>query len=132
KREDSLGVTTERALECMVERVKSDDLEMMITAILIQRQTGGNLAEILDNISTTIRERVKLKKEVKTLTATGRMSGIVISLLPVGLFLVINLINPEYMILLYTRPLGYGIIAYAIVSELIGIFMVNKICKVEV
>ncbi len=132
RKEVSLGVATELALENMVERAQSEDLEIVVTAILIQRQTGGNLAEILDNISETIRERVKVKKEVKTLTATGRMSGMVVSLLPVAMFLIINMINPQYMGVLFDGPIGIGIVVYAIISEFIGIMLVNKIVKIEV
>jgi tight adherence protein B len=83
-KEINIGQTYEKALENLVERVKSNDLELMVIAVLIQRQTG-EICEILDSISSTIRERVKIKGEIKTVTAQGRMSGLVISLLPVAL-----------------------------------------------
>ena len=84
-KEMSLGSPTETALMALVDRVGSEDLELAVTAVLIQRQIGGNLAEVLDNIAETIRERVKLRQEIKTLTAQGRLSGIIIGVLPIVL-----------------------------------------------
>ncbi len=81
----------------MVRRVRSDDLELMTTAINIQHQVGGNLAEILDSIAFTIRERVRIKGEIRTLTAQGRMSGYVVGFLPVGLFVIISVIAPQFV-----------------------------------
>lgn len=132
QKEINLGLTTEKALENLAARVSSDDLELLVTAVLIQRQTGGNLAEVLDNISTTIRERVKIKGEIKTLTAQGRISGWIISLLPVGLGFLIYLINPQLISLLFTRTLGILILVVSAMSELIGIFLIQKIVKIEV
>ncbi len=131
QKEINLGLNTEKALENMTNRVMSDDLELIVTAVLIQRQVGGNLAEVLDNISTTIRDRVKIKGEIKTATAQGRISGLVISLLPVGIGLVINMINPEHMSLLFKNPLGILILCVCVVMELIGIFFINKIVQID-
>ncbi|MEQ8156614.1 MAG: type II secretion system F family protein [Clostridiaceae bacterium] len=89
-KEVSIGFTQEKALNNLVERVPSEGLKMIVTAAAIQTQTGGNLAEILDNISSTIRERVQLKREVKALTSQGKMSGWVLGLLPIFLALVIS------------------------------------------
>lgn len=132
QKEINLGVNTETALENMVNRVGSDDLELMVTAVLIQRQIGGNLAEILDNISGTIRQRIRAKGEIKTLTAQGRMSGWIISLLPFGLAAIVATISPQQMVTLVTEPLGWIMIAIAVIMELIGIFIVRKIINVEV
>ncbi len=132
QKEMNLGINTEKALENMINRVKSDDLELMVTAVLIQRQIGGNLAEVLDNISTTIRDRVKIKGDIKTLTAQGRMSGLVISLLPPILLLIIYIINPEHINLLFSEPVGLAMLGVSVVMELIGIFFINKIVKIEV
>lgn len=131
KKEINLGLTTENALENLVKRMESDDLELVVTAIMIQRQVGGNLAEILDNISETIRERVRMKGEVRAITAQGRMSGIIISVLPpaIGVFMVF--VNPKYIGLLFTSKLGLIMVAVSVVMELIGIFCINKIVKVE-
>jgi tight adherence protein B len=132
QKEINLGVTTEKALENLVERVASDDLELVITAVLIERQVGGNLSEILDNISSTIRERVKIKGEVKTVTAQGRLSGWIISLLPPGLGVILYLMNPKQMSVLFTDPMGIAIVVFSVMMELIGIYIISKIVKVEV
>jgi tight adherence protein B len=132
QKEISLGVNTETALENMVSRVGSDDMELMVTAVLIQRQIGGNLAEILDNISETIRQRIRAKGEIRTLTAQGRMSGWVISLLPFLLAIAISMISPEHMKVLITSQLGIIMIVIALVMELMGILFVKKIINIEV
>ncbi len=132
QKEINFGVNTETALENMVSRVGSDDLELMVTAVLIQRQIGGNLAEILDNISSTIRQRVKMKGEIKALTAQGRMSGWIIGGLPFILGGMMFVMSPSQMMLLFSEPLGYAMIGIALLSESIGIFIVSKIVNVEV
>ncbi len=132
QKEISLGVNTETALENMVNRVGSDDLELMVTAVLIQRQVGGNLAEILDNISGTIRQRIRAKGEIKTLTAQGRMSGIIIALLPFLLAAMVSVMSPQLMVTLVTDPLGIIMIVIALVMECIGILFVRKIVNIEV
>ena len=101
-KEMSLGSPIETALTNMVDRVGSEDLELVMTAVLIQRQIGGNLAEVLDNIAETIRERVKLRQEIKTLTAQGRLSGIIIGVLPIALAIFLLGVNPEYISILFT------------------------------
>ncbi|MTI68388.1 MAG: secretion system protein [Firmicutes bacterium] len=131
-KEMRLGIPTEQALESLIKRVESDDLELMVTAVLIQRQVGGNLSEILDTISSTIRERVKLKGEIKTLTAQGRLSGIIVSLLPLALGGALFLINPEYLNGLFETKVGIAILIVAILNQLIGIILINKIVKIEV
>ncbi|MDP4182890.1 MAG: type II secretion system F family protein [Bacillota bacterium] len=132
QKEVNLGLTTEKALENLVGRIKSDDLELVVIAVLIQRQIGGNLAEILDNISSTIRERVKIKGEVKTVTAQGRASGFIISILPVGLGLILFVINREYMMGLFTDPIGIMILVFSVMMELIGIYFISRIVKIEI
>jgi len=131
KKEISLGVTTEAALESLAARVGSEDLELVVTAILIQRQVGGNLAEILDNICETIRERIRIKGEVKTITAQGRMSGIIISVLPVAVGIMLAFLNPAHVSLLFTTPIGLAMIGASVFMELIGIYLINKIVKIE-
>jgi len=132
QKEISLGVNVETALENMVRRVGSDDLELMVTAVLIQRQIGGNLAEILDNISETNRQRIRAKGEIKTLTAQGRMSGWIIALLPFFLVAAISMISPEYIKTLITNPIGIVMIIIAMVMESLGIILVRKIINIEV
>jgi len=130
-REINLGSTTEEALLHMTERVKSDDLDMIVTAMLIQRQVGGNLAQILDNISRTIRERTRIKGQIKTLTAQGRLSGIIIGLLPVGLIFLLLIINPGYMNTMLESPLGFYLLGAGAISELIGLLIINKIVNID-
>ncbi|MGE5398735.1 MAG: type II secretion system F family protein [Chitinophagales bacterium] len=130
-REMNLGVGTEEAMENMVRRVGSDDLEMMVSAVLIQRQVGGNLAQILDNISRTIRERARIKREIKTLTAQGRTSGLIIGLLPVALLFLLLIVNPTYMGTLLHSSIGYLMLGIAFTSELIGVLVIKKMVEIE-
>ena len=96
--EMQIGITMEAALENLLRRIPSPDLDFMVTAMNVQRQVGGNLSEILDTISFTIRERVRIKGEIRTLTAQVRTSGSVLSLIPVGLTLILWFLNPEYLL----------------------------------
>lgn len=132
QKEINLGVATEKALENLVGRVLNDDLELVVTAVLIQRQVGGNLAEVLDNISSTIRERIRIKGEVKTVTAQGRMSGIIIALLPPVLGLILFLINPEHISLLFNNVMGLAIFGFSVFMELMGIYFIKKIVSIDV
>ena len=131
QKEINLGMTTEAALDKLVKRVQSEDLELIVTAVLIQRQVGGNLSEVLDNMSSTISDRVKVKGEVKTITAQGRRSGIIISILPPALCGILYLLSPEYMSELFDNPIGIGIIVTAVFLEIIGIYFVSRIVKIE-
>lgn len=135
-REISLGVTIEEALTNLKNRVPSDELDLMVTVVLIQRQIGGNLSEILDKIAHTIRERTRIVGEIQTLTAQGRISGLVIGGLPFGLGGILYLINPEYMSLLWTYKQGwfksYYLILFGIFMELVGLAIIMKITDIEV
>lgn len=131
-KEINLGVNTEKALEGFSKRVQSKDLELIIMAVLIQRQIGGNLSEILDNISETIRSRIKIKGEIKVLTAQGRASGVIISLLPVVVGVLLYFINPSYIMELFRNPMGWAMLALAIVMQCIGIFLIRIIVRIEV
>lgn len=126
------GSSTEAALAGLSERVKSDDLDLVITAVLIQRQVGGNLAEILDNIAHTIRERVRIKGEIQALTAQGRISGLIIGLLPMVLAVVIYTLNPGYLSLLFTTKAGLMMLAGAGLAELLGVLMIRQIIRIQV
>ena len=131
KKEVNLGLNTEKALENMVGRVSSEDLELVVTAVMIQRQVGGNLSEVLDNITATIRDRVKIKGELKTITAQGKISGLVISLLPFILCGLIFMINPKMMSLLFTTAMGQVMIGAALFMETIGILLIRKVVRIE-
>jgi len=130
-REMNLGCSHEEALVNLGQRVGSDDLDMIITGIIIQRQVGGNLAEILDNISGTIRERSRIKREIKVLTAQGRLSGMIIGLLPLVLIVVMLLINPDYFNVMLRDLRGIVMLTIAVILEIIGFILINKIIDID-
>lgn len=131
-REMQYGSSIEDSLNNLKGRMPSEDLDLMIQAILIQRQVGGNLATVLDKIVETIRERTKIQRQVVTLTAQGRLSGIVIGLLPLALGLFIYLIEPEYISTLFSHPVGLILITVGLISGLIGFLMIRKLTTIEV
>jgi tight adherence protein B len=133
--EMQLGISMEEALDHLIRRINSDDLDLVITAINVQREVGGNLAEILDVISYTIRERVRSQGEIAALTAQGRMTAWVISLLPVILLLLLYLINRPYFMQFFnpeTRGCGIPILAIAGVMVASGFAVVQKIVKIDI
>ncbi|MBZ4686830.1 MAG: tight adherence protein [Clostridia bacterium] len=131
-REISLGTPTQKAMLAMSERIGSEDLDLVITAILIQRQVGGNLAEVLDKISETIRERLRIKAEIKTLTAQGRISGIVIGSMPSVLGVVLFVINADYIMTLFTHNIGIMLVVAGVISQIIGFILIRKVIQIEV
>jgi tight adherence protein B len=131
-KEMNLGTTTESALGNMAKRIDSEDLDLVITAMLIQRQVGGNLSEVLDNIARTIRERVRIRGEIKTMTAQGRVSGLIVGLLPIVMGCVIYLLNPEYIRPLFLHPIGRLMLGVAAVSQVIGILIIRRIVDIEI
>ncbi|MFC2947306.1 type II secretion system F family protein [Virgibacillus sediminis] len=126
------GATMEEALLEWKDRMPSEDLSLMVEAVIIQRQVGGNLAYLLNKIVETIRERGKIQNQIKTLTAQGRLSGMIISLLPVGLGFVIFLINPEYITTLFTNPIGMFMLGAGLIGGIIGFVLIRKITTIEV
>lgn len=130
-KEIKLGLTLEKALNNLLERVQSEDLELVVIATLIQMQTGGNLAEILDNISATIRERVQLKREVKTLTAQGKLSGRILAALPIFMAIVIFMLNPEYIRILFNNTIGVIIMIIAVLNQIIGFIIIKKMLDIK-
>nr|HID12455.1 secretion system protein [Anaerolineae bacterium] len=130
--EVQLGLTLEQALNNMLRRITSDDLDMMVTAINVQREVGGNLAEVLDAISHTIRERIRIKGEIRALTAYGRGAGIMVSIVPIVLTAIIYLISPEHMSLLFTHRCGWIMVGAAIVGIVAGFLIIRKIVNIEV
>ncbi|WP_206810792.1 type II secretion system F family protein [Paradesulfitobacterium ferrireducens] len=131
-REMTYGTPTEEALLRLSERVGSDDLDLLVTAILIQRQVGGNLAEVLLNIHATIQDRIRIQQEVKTLTAQGRTSGYIIAGLPFAIAGILMVINPSYLKLLVTEPLGLAMLGGGLVSQIIGFIVIRRIISIEV
>lgn len=131
-KEVQLGLTMEQALDNMLRRITSDDLDMMVTAINVQREVGGNLAEVLDAISHTIRERIRIKGEIRAQTAYGRGAGTLLTIVPVALAAVIYLITPDFMSLLFTHNCGYVMIGVAVLGIIAGFFVIRKIVDIDV
>src|SRR5262245_15873410 len=130
--EQNLGKPLDEALEDLTKRVPNLDLKFFATAIVLQRQTGGDLAEILDKIGHLIRERFKIWGQVQALTGEGRLSGVVLLALPPALFAVVYNMNPDYLMLLFTDPLGKKMLVGGIVTQLLGALMIRKIVNIRV
>ena len=130
--ETSLGVNADVALQNLGERVTSSDMEMVITAISIQRSVGGNLAQLLDGVSYTMRERERIRGDIKTLTSQQRMTGIVIGALPLFLGLLFYAINPGYMSLLFTETMGKVMLVIAVGLEALGVFTIKAMLALDV
>jgi len=131
-RDTAMGASVEQALTSLNERVGSPDFDIVITAILIQRSVGGNLAEILDNVAHTMRERERIRGEIRTLTSQQRMTGYVIGGIPIGLLIIFAMISPEFTSLLFTDKLGRMMLAGAAVSEALGFAVIQKIVNIEI
>lgn len=129
--EVNLGNTLEMALDNMQKRVASPDFELVVTAVLIQRQVGGDLAQILDTISETIEERIRMRREVMTLTAQGRASAWVLMLIPIGLSMVMYAINPDYLTPLVETEIGRMFVIGAVVLEIIGCIIIQRIVDIK-
>lgn len=130
--EQNLGIPLEEALKGMCDRVPNLDLRFFVTSVAIQRQTGGDLAEILDRIGHVIRERFKILGQVKALTAEGRLSGVVLIAMPIGLFMLMLWMKPDYIRLLWTDPMGVKMSIAAIILVLIGSYAIKKIVDIKV
>jgi tight adherence protein B len=131
-REIGLGVGPQEALLHLVRRVNSDDLDLLVVAILVQFEIGGNLSRILDSIANTIRERVKLHGEIRTMSAQGRMAGYVLSGLPVAIGGLLMLIAPGYMGLLFTPGPWLVLPFLAVCGIAMGTFVIRKLVAIEV
>ena len=130
--EVNIGVDLETALDNMQKRVNSPDFELVVTAVVIQRQVGGNLAQILDTISDTINDRIRMRREVMSLTAQGRASGMVLAALPIVLGFILTMVNPTYLQPLFTEPVGRMCIAGAVVLEIVGYMVIQKIVDIKI
>ena len=130
--EMNYGASQEQALEDMLLRVDSADLSLAVAAVNIQRQTGGNLSEVLETISDTIRDRMKIRKEIKVLTGQGRASGMIIGLLPIVLAGALAVINPSYLSRFITDDIGHVLIGVCVCMEGLGFFFINKIVDIQV
>lgn len=130
-REVQLGNTMDTALNNMTRRMPSPDLKLLVTAILISQQVGGTLSEVMDSIAQTISDRIKIKNDVHTLTSQGRMTGIIIGGLPIGIALIISVINPGYMDFFFTTELGKILLLVAAGMEILGFIVIRGIINVK-
>lgn len=131
-RETRMGVRLEDALVTFSQRLNTQEVELLVAGILIQREVGGNLGEILDTIADTIDKRIKMRAKLRTLTAQGRLSGWVVSLLPFALVLFIYVPHPEYAQLMLTEPLGRVMLLAGLTMMIIGILAVKKVVNIDV
>ena len=130
--EQNLGLSLKLALENMVERVPLLDLRMCVTAVLIQRETGGNLSELLEKVAHTIRERFKIMEDLKTMTLSSRWSAWLLCALPIFLAIYVTLMNPGYMDVMWRDPRGHWLLAIAAIMQILGMLMVQKIMRIKI
>ncbi|HZZ71921.1 MAG TPA: type II secretion system F family protein [Pirellulales bacterium] len=130
--EQNLGIPMNDALDSMTARVPNLDLKFFVTAIVLQRQTGGDLAEILDKIGTLIRDRFRIWGQIQALTGEGRLSGIVLLALPPALFVAVYRLNPEYATALFTDPMGKKMLIFGILTQILGAVVIRKIINIKV
>jgi tight adherence protein B len=130
--EQRLGLSVPAALKRMGERVASQDLQYFVTAVMLQTETGGNLAEVMENIGYLIRERLKLKGKIQALTAEGKLSALILTLLPFVMFFILTFLNRKYMDTLFTDPAGIYMIGVGLFNILIGIIWMQKIIRLDV
>lgn len=130
--QQNLGVTLADSLKSMTDRVPNLDLRFFVTAVILQRQTGGDLAEILDKISHLTRERFQIRGQIQALTGEGRISGIVLLVLPPALFAVMLKLNYEYVMMLFEDPMGQKMLIGAVILQFIGAFAIKKIIDIKV
>jgi tight adherence protein B len=130
--EQKFGLPLEESLLGLADRIDLVDIRIFVTAILVQRDVGGNLAEILDKISYTIRERFMIQRQIRVYTAQGRMTGYLLAILPIIMGFLIYLLNAEYMSILFTDPIGRLLIAGALVLQVIGFFIIRRIVDIDV
>jgi tight adherence protein B len=131
-RDTQMGASIEDAINGLSVRVGSYDLEIVVTAILVQRNVGGNLSEILDSVAHTMRERERIRGEIATLTAQQRLTGFIIAGIPPALAGLFFVMNPDYMITLYEEPIGRMLVAGALVLEIIGAYVIKRIINIEI
>ena len=130
-RELNYGATLEQALNNMSQRVRSKDFDLLVSAVITSAQVGANLSEILDTISETITDRIRLREEVRAFSAQGRMSGLIIGLLPVVVLLVLMILNPTYLTDFVNHPLGKLLLAGSVILEVIGFILINRIVDIK-
>jgi tight adherence protein B len=130
--EQRFGLAFDDSMFGLVDRVPLVDVRIFATAILVQREVGGNLAEILDNLAYVIRERFKIRRQLRVITAQGRMSGYVLAVMPVAVGCAIYLLNRSYMELLFTHPIGKIMLVAAIMLQMMGYFWIRRIVDIDI
>lgn len=130
--EQNLGLSLKLALENLVQRMPLLDLRMCVTAVLIQRETGGNLSELLEKVAHTIRERFRIMEDLKTLTLSSRWSAWLLCALPIFMAVYITAMNPNYMEVMWRDPRGHKLLAIAVIMQILGMLMVQKIMKIKI
>ena len=130
--EINFGISVPNALKNMIRRIDCAEIKYFVVGVILQRETGGNLAELIETLATLIREKFKFQGKVRTLTAEGRISGVVLALLPFAFTGIIALLNPQFFEPLITDPLGRIMILAALVMMVIDIFVIKKMVKIEV
>lgn len=131
-RENKMGILLDESLERLNKRMKSDELNLIVTAIGVARETGGNLPHTFSQLVYAIREKTKLLGKIKTLTTQGRLQGVIMSLLPIGFAALVYSLNPRFFDIMLQNELGRILLGYALISQVIGIFLITKFSKVEV
>jgi tight adherence protein B len=130
--EQRFGLPFDDAIIAMADRVALIDVRILVTAILIQREVGGNLAEVLDNLATVIRARFTIRRQLRVYTAQGRFSGYTLAVLPIIVGFLIYALNPDYMKLLFTHPIGKLLVFLAVVMQIVGFLWIRKIINIEI
>lgn len=127
-----LGIPTDEALTNLSKRIGSKDFDLVIIAVIIHRQVGGNLAQILESISSTITERIKMKREINTLTGQGRMSGWIVGLLPFGMAILLEMVTPGYLTPMMNEPIGQLMLGIGVSTQVVGMLCIKRIVDIDV
>lgn len=130
-RENKMGLSLEESFEKLNKRMPSEELNLLTTAILVSRETGGDITLLFGTLINTIRAKLKIMDQVKTLSLQGRIQGVIMSLLPIGFAMTVYSFNPHYFDIMLSNPTGRMLLAYAIVSEIIGVFLIRVFSKVK-
>jgi tight adherence protein B len=130
--EQNLGISLDESLRSITERIPNLDLKFFVTALILQRQTGGDLAEILDKIGELIRDRFRIWGQIQALTGEGRLSGVVLLILPFVLLVTVYKLNPDYVMILFRDPAGKQMLAVAAIMQVLGALMIRKIVNIKV
>lgn len=131
-KQNKMGIPLEKSFEGLRKRMPSNEIDLIIAAILIARETGGNLTHVLENLAYSVREKKKIADQIKTLTTQGRWQGVIMSILPVVFAIFVYRINPSFADIMLSSQVGRILLGYALISEIIGVILIHKFCKVEV